>query len=101
MYKNSSWDLVDAAEEKEFDVSKIDKDQLPEELKTKSSKEIESYIADKKKERNLIQQKIQDLNKKRELFITQNQKDSTSGELENAMLAAIKKQAEKKNYKWD
>lgn len=101
LYKNSTWDLVDAAEDKEFDVSKIQKDQLPGELKGKSSKEIESYIADKKEERNLIQQKIQELNKKRELFITENQKNSESGELENAMLTAIKKQAEKKNYKWD
>jgi len=101
MYKNSTWDLVDAAEEKEFDVSKIDKNQLPEELKTKSSKEIESYISDKKKERNLIQQKIQALHKKRELFIAENQKNPTSGSLENAMLMAIKKQAEKKNYTWD
>ena len=101
LYKNSTWDLVDAAEDKEFDVSKIQKDQLPDELKGKSSKEIESYIADKKEERNLIQQKIQELNKKRELFITENQKNSESGELENAMLTAIKKQAEKKNYKWD
>ena len=101
LYKNSTWDLVDAAEDKEFDVSKIQKDQLPDELKGKSSKKIESYIADKKEERNLIQQKIQELNKKRELFITENQKNSESGELENAMLTAIKKQAEKKNYKWD
>jgi hypothetical protein len=33
--------------------------------------------------------------------MVKNQKENTKGELENAMLEAIKKQAEKKNYKWE
>lgn len=100
LYKNSTWDLVDAADDKEFDVSKIEKKQLPDELKDKSNKEIEAHIALKKKERAKIQADIQELNKKRQEFISKNQEESV-GELENAMLLAIKKQAENKNYKWD
>lgn len=100
LYNNSSWDLVDAADDKEFDVSKIDKKQLPEELKNKSNQEIETFIADKKAARGKIQSEIQELNKKRQNYISENQKENT-GELENAMLNAIKRQAEKKNYKWD
>lgn len=101
LYNNATWDLVDAADDKEFDVSKIEKEQLPAELKNKSNKEIQTFIADKKTERNKIQAEIIALNKKRELFIAENQKENTTGELENAMLMAIKKQAEQKNYKWD
>ena len=101
LYQNSSWDLVDASDDKDFDVAKIKKDQLPEELKHKSTAQIEKFIETKKVERNQIQREIQDLNKKREAFITNNQKENASGELENAMLKAIKKQAEKKNYKWE
>jgi len=101
LYQNSSWDLVDASDDKDFDVAKIKKEQLPEELKHKSTAQIEKFIAAKKVERNQIQQEIQDLNKKRETFITNNKKENASGELENAMLKAIKKQAEKKNYKWE
>ncbi|QWX84094.1 VWA domain-containing protein [Cellulophaga sp. HaHaR_3_176] len=100
LYKNSTWDLVDAADEKEFDVSKVEKKQLPDSLKNKSDKEIESYITLKKKERIKIQASIQELNKKRQDYISKKQ-ENAGGELENAMLAAIKKQAEKKNYKWD
>jgi hypothetical protein len=100
LYNNSSWDLVDAADDDEFDMKKIEKNQLPQELKNKSDKEIEAFIATKKVERNKIQTEIQDLNKKREAYISENQKETT-GELENAMLNAIKRQAEKKNYKWD
>lgn len=101
LYSNSSWDLVDASGDKDFELSKIKKDQLPEELKGKSESEISSFIKAKKSERTKIQKEIQNLNTKRELFISKNQKEDSKGELENAMLIAIQRQAEKKNYKWD
>jgi hypothetical protein len=93
--------LVDASDDKDFDVAKIKKDQLPEVLKHKSTAQIEKFIEVKKVERNQIQKEIQELNAKREAFMVKNQKDNAKGELENAMLEAIKKQAEKKNYKWE
>lgn len=101
LYTNSSWDLVDASDDKEFEVSNISEDDLPEVLKGKSDAEIKSYIDGKKTERSKIQKEIQELNKQREIFITENQKDASKGELENAMLDAIKRQAQKKNYTWE
>jgi len=101
LYSNSSWDLVDASEEDEFDVAKLKKDELPKELKGKSTEEIESYIEEKKSERSRIQKEIQELNGKREVFIAKNQKEGSKGELENAMLEAIQKQAARKNYTWE
>ncbi|WP_158975589.1 vWA domain-containing protein [Cellulophaga sp. L1A9] len=101
LYNNATWDLVDAADEETFDTSTLEKEQLPVELKNKSDKEIKNYISNKKEERTAIQSEIRELNKKREQFIAENQTDQNQGELENAMLSAIKKQAEMKNYKWD
>lgn len=101
LYKNSTWDLVDASEDKKFDVSKIEKNQLPQEFKNKSTVEIESIIESKKLERREIQKEIQELNTKREAYIVKNQKEGSKGELENAMLKAIQKQATKKNYRWE
>ncbi|EAR02196.1 vWA domain-containing protein [Maribacter sp. HTCC2170] len=101
LYGNSSWDLVDASDDKDFDVSKVNKDELPKELRNKSKAELELYISQQKTERKKIQNEIQELNKKREVFIKKSQSENTTGELENAMLEAIKKQAEKKNYKWE
>ncbi|WP_422350232.1 VWA domain-containing protein [Flagellimonas sp.] len=100
LYKNSKWDLVDAIEEDEMEVSEIAVEDLPKELQGKSEKEIKEYVEDKKEEREKIQKQIQDLNIKREAYIAKNQKEET-GELENALLSAIKNQAAKKNYKWD
>ena len=99
LYKNASWDLIDASEDENFKIEDLKDDALPTELRNKSESEIESYIAEKKKEREVIKEKIQDLNLKRKQYITQQQKSSTNG-LGNAMIKAIKTQAEKKNYKW-
>ena len=70
-------------------------------LRKKSKAEITSYIAAKKRERNDIQKEIQDLNHKREAYIASKKKDNDKGELENAMITAIQKQAAKKNYRWE
>ena len=74
--------------------------ELPEELQGKSKSEIKAYINEKKTERQEIQKKIQELNAKREVYIAEHKKEEI-GELENAMLSAIKAQASKKNYTWD
>lgn len=100
LYKNSKWDLVDAAEDEEFELSQLRKQELPSELKDKSNKEIEAYIAKKKTERSKIQKEIQQLNVKREAYIAKTEK-SEKGELENAMMNAIKNQASRKSYKWE
>ena len=99
VYNNSSWDLIDASEDEEFEVSALRKEDLPPELKGKSPKEIEHFIQTKKAERQRIQSEIQALNAKREVFIA-NQGQSEKGELENAILEVIEKQGARKNIKW-
>ncbi len=100
LYKNSQWDLVDAVEEDEEILSELVIEDLPEELQGKSENEIKTYVNGKKAEREKIQKEIQELNAKREAFIAEHQKEE-KGELENALLSAIKTQASKKNYTWD
>jgi len=100
LYKNKSWDLVDATDDKSFKISEVKKENLPVEIKDKSTAEIEAYVKEKKQERIKIQKEIKEVSKKRREFIAKNQKEDSKGELENAMNTAIKKQAEAKNYKW-
>ncbi|MBA6155741.1 VWA domain-containing protein [Tenacibaculum sp. S7007] len=101
LYKNAEWDLVDASEEKEVDYNKLNKQKLPKYLQNKSSKEIKNYVNTKRKERVEIQQKIQELDKKRKQYVAKKQREgSKKNELESVMIKAIKKQAKKKNYSW-
>lgn len=99
LYKNKSWDLVDAVEEKEVALDDIEDNELPTELKGKTKSEIKNYVAKKSKERIDIQNEIATLNAKRKTYISQ-QKSEQTNNLENAMTNAIKEQAKKKKYTW-
>lgn len=100
LYKNDTWDLVDADKNKSIKYEDLKDSDLPAELKGKSTAQIKAYIAKKSEERNVIQEDIQQLNEKRRVFILQQQKEDDNG-LENAMIKAIKKQAKRKNYSWE
>ena len=100
MYKNSSWDLIDAAEDDEFDVAAVKKEELPKALRDKSKAELTAFIGEKKAERTKIHKEIQELNAKREIYISEHAQQE-KGELESAMLKAIKRQAPLKKYKWE
>ena len=101
-YKNTSWDLVDAEKEEDFEYGDLDKKTLPTELQNKSTTEIEAYVKEKSEEREAIQKEIQEVNKKRTAYITEKKKDSKTNTetLDSAMIKAIKKQAKNKNYTW-
>ena len=98
IYKNSSWDLIDAEKSSDFDYEKLSDEDLPKELKGKSKTEIKQFIIKKREDRKLIKEEIQTLNLKRKGYIQS--KSKTDNGLESAMLKAIKSQAKKKNYKW-
>ncbi|SRX53772.1 VWA domain-containing protein [Aequorivita sp. CIP111184] len=100
LYTNSTWDLVDAEKEEDFSYEKLKKDELPQELKGKNASEIKKYLETKHFEREDIQKQIMDLNEQRRKYIADNSKQTENG-LESAMVQAIKKQAEKKNYTWE
>lgn len=100
IYNNSSWDLIDAVDDAEFEVSELKEEDLPAELKGKSTRQIEHYIQTKKAERQRIQSEIQAMNAKREAFIAGKQ-ENEQGELENAVLKVIEKQGALKNIKWE
>jgi hypothetical protein len=100
LYKNSTWDLVDAEAEKGFSYKSLKNEDLPENLQGKSTTEIKEFVSQQRKERMKIQRKIKDLNEKRRQFIAANKSENTNG-LESVMVKAIKKQAEKKNYSWN
>ena len=100
LYNNADWDLVDAVKDNEDALEELVVASLPKELQGKSKEEIKKYVSKKQAERIKIQKEIQTVNAKRQAYILK-QKNSQKGELESAMLKAIKKQAEKKNYSWE
>jgi hypothetical protein len=102
VYKNESWDLVDAAQQADFKIDKIKEEELPAEMKGMTESEKVKYIETKKKERQQIQKEIIELNKKREEFVAKQQtENSKENVLDDVMLKAIKTQALAKNLKFE
>lgn len=98
-YKNTEWDLVDALEEDEKALENVKDKDLPEEMKGMTKEEQKAYVDKKAKEREELQNKINDLNKKRQAFITKKQKENSETlTLDNVMLKAIREQAEAKEF---
>ncbi len=104
LYKNESWDLVDASGSKEFDITKVKETDLPKELQGKTTVQKQKYIEDKKNERAKVNASIGELNTKRVEYIAQKEKEmgqDTSNSLDAAMIAAIKSKAKTKNFTFD
>lgn len=99
-YRNTSWDLVDAAEADKDFVAKVKKEDLPEEYQSLSSDELQEKISVLREKRSTIQQEIGALEQKRRVFISKElaQQGDTGSSLDKAMVTTIRKQAKEKNY---
>ena len=70
VYNNAQWDLVDAKDKNgDAALEKIDKKELPDSLKNKSTEELKKIVNQKSKERSNIQKEITTLNTKRDAYI--------------------------------
>jgi hypothetical protein len=101
-YSNSSWDLVDASNEKSFDLNKLSEADLPIELRKMSIAERQKFIEQKKQDRIRIQKQIRELNTKRDVYVLQKSSGKpVDGSLDLAMINALQKQAISKGFKFN
>ena len=99
MYNNSRWDLVDKVKEDKNALNDISKDELPKELRNKSKEELQKIIAEKEAERTVIQKEINELAKKRQVYIDeQSAKNDSSDDLGKAINESILSLASQKGY---
>ena len=96
-YTQASSDMVTAYIENENSINNISKENLPEELKDKSKKEIKRIIKEKKEERTVLQNKIKKLEAKRAKYIAgKSSKDENN--LGSAIIKSIRKQAKESGF---
>ncbi|HEY4329162.1 MAG TPA: hypothetical protein VGN88_05450, partial [Phycisphaerae bacterium] len=68
-YRNSSWDLVDAINEKKVALKDIKTEDLPQEMRPMTPQQREDYVAAKQKEREDIQAQIKKLDAQRDVYL--------------------------------
>jgi hypothetical protein len=103
-YRNAAWDLVDAIEQEDFDLSKVKEENLPESVRKLPADQRVQYIQDKAKQRKAVQQQIQDLAAKRGQFIAEEiKKQGLSGDkaFDEAVKRSIVEQAEEKGFEFE
>jgi hypothetical protein len=99
-YNNASWDLVDAYTEDMEQVMK-DKATLPDSLSTLTDVALTAKITEMKAERAALQTAIQDLAKKREMFVAEALKttaDTEENTLGSQINASVRKRLIAKKY---
>lgn len=101
LYKNSTWDLVDAATDDSTLISKVDMKTLPAGLQNKTRSELKVYVKSKTTERGNIQKEIATVSAKREAYITAERAKKANGKnqptLETEVEKIIKVQAKRYN----
>lgn len=105
LYDNSTWDVVDALEQKKVALKDIPKEQLPKEMQSMTLEEREAHVKKLAEQRKEIQRKIGELEAKRQAFIAEERKkqvDASKPEsLGEAFLKAVREQAKKKGYEFE
>lgn len=102
VYNNAQWDLVDAKDKGgEMALEKINKQELPDSLKNKTTEELKKIVEVKSKERSAVNAEITNLNKQRDAYIAaekaKNATNNNVATLETEVEKIIKEQA--KRYK--
>lgn len=104
LYKNTSWDLVDASANDSLFYKKVETKNLPVELQSKSKEELNVYIKQKTTERNILQKQIAQSAMKRDSFLLQSKKEDLKGDqftLESEIEKIIIEQAKRYNMKFE
>jgi von Willebrand factor type A domain len=101
VYDNASWDLIDANAKGKLDEVIADKNALPDSLKTKSKEEIKVIVEEKSRQRAAVNNQINELTAKRELFIIEERKKIAATKQENTLETEVEKiiKEQAKRYK--
>jgi hypothetical protein len=103
LYKNESWDLVDAVREDEKKLDKLKVTDMPKEIRSLSRAEQKQYLQKKQQERSDLQQRIQDIAKKRDSYVEEQKKKSgsTKDAFDSEVLKTLKEQGKDKGISFE
>ncbi len=100
VYKNTTWDLVDAYEADSMAIARVDKKTLPDSLKNKTKEQITAIVKVQQVKRTAVQNEIQTLNTKREAFLVEERKRKATNTTEQTLESEMEKilRSQSKNY---
>ena len=100
LYWNAGWDLVDACKDPKFVLTSVKKEDLPEALRSLDEPALRAHIESQAKKRAGITAQVEALGKQRDAFVQRKQQQmQASGLFENAVLDAVRQQAEARGFR--
>lgn len=101
VYRNESWDLVDAAAEPGFELEEVKKEALPPAMQPLAPKERKVYVEQMRTRRAEIQKRIQKVSVERERFLEEARRQQGGDQvgLDDAVRRAVRKQLDAKGFK--
>jgi hypothetical protein len=101
-YQNASWDLVDAAKDKDFKLAELKAEEFPAEMQKMSVGERKAYIEKSAKQRADLQAKINQLNSEREKYVALKMKEvAGTNTLDAVVISAVREQSAKRNFRFE
>jgi Mg-chelatase subunit ChlD len=103
LYRNESWDLVDAIKNKIVNLKDLRSEQLPPALQKKPVGEQEAYLDQKAQDRDKLQRQIQDLSRKRDEYVAKETKKlgaSADDSFDAQVLQTLKDQGKDKGIEF-
>lgn len=104
LYRNDSWDLVDASEKEDFDIAEVPTEELPEKMREMSDEQKKQYVEEKRAERARIAGRIEELNEKRQAYVREQQEKqglSEESAFDAVLRSAIRDQAQSKGMTFE
>jgi hypothetical protein len=100
-YRNSSWDLVDAIEDKVVKLEDVATSDLPTEMQRMTLAEKRQYIQAKKTERTIIRKKIGSLSQQREAYVAQQRRLNPPSDktVDSVIIQSLQSQLATKRFK--
>ncbi len=103
LYENSDWDLVDGVKNKRVALGELKDSELPPAMQAMPVEQREKYVETQFRARADIQKQIAEANAGREQFLRDARAKTADGKqaLDEAMIEAIRTQAEAKGFKFE
>src|SRR5258705_502142 len=103
-YDNATWDLVDASRDKDFDITKVKEEELPDDLKKMTVEQRKEFVATKAKERDDVAKQIRELSTKRDAYVKEEISKKgldTNKSFDEAVRKSINEQAAKRGFEFE
>lgn len=101
-YQNGSWDLVDAAKDKDFRLDSLKPADLPATMQALPPAERKEFVEKKSRERGELQAQIQTLNEARTKFVATKMKESAaSNTLDSVVITTVREQAQTRQFRFE